>query len=144
MKFSKDTEEVLSFLDYTSGNNLRKREDMGALLETGATYGQEELISNIIFTGTYLWNVSSSIRRAGQGAEGLEKLHAEFRRSGEELREYIKLVSEKADKEINERFSEVYLPMTAGAFRNLIDLAHDLAELKNIQITLKNRPNDKA
>jgi hypothetical protein len=34
--------------------------------------------------------------------------------------------------------------MTAGAFRNMIDLAHDLAELKKVQITLKNKPDEQS
>ncbi|HEX3074825.1 MAG TPA: hypothetical protein VHP30_14525 [Ignavibacteriales bacterium] len=139
MQFSPDTEEVLKFLDYITGNDLRKRDDIGAILETGAANSAIDIVNDIIFTGAYFWNLSRTIRKASSATEGLDKLHSEFRISGENLRNLISRLCLLAGDDIKQRFDETYLPLTAGAFRNLTDLGHDLYELKNLQNSMKNK-----
>ncbi len=142
MKLSDDTLQVLSFLDYTSGNNLRKRNDLGTILEIGALTGNYALIDRIIFNGKYLWSLHLLLKRDNADEAVFEKLLAETETTVSEL---IKLLKEliASEKDFDEkRFDSIYFAGDNGAFRNLIDLAHDLSQLKEVQNTLKRRKKD--
>jgi hypothetical protein len=143
MKISKDTEEVLRFLDYTSGNNLRKRNDLGIILELGASLGNDELVSKIIFNGSYLWNVFSALRKAGSESEEVQNLKNEFERIAIEITINLKELISTSEEDDIERFEKIYFADTTGSLRNLIDLAHDIAELKNLQNTMKYKDSHK-
>ena len=139
MELSKDTLEVLEFLDYTTGGNLRKRNDLGAILEIGAMKGDYQIVEKIIFTGKYLWNLHSSLIKAGEASEGTENMKREAVDSTENLKVYLSELISDVNGFDSKRFDDVYFPNEQGAFRNLIDLAHDLSRLKDVQIQLKNR-----
>jgi len=138
MKISKDTEEILQFLDYTTNENLRKREDLGTILELSATYGEVDALNDIIFSASSLWKIHKTIQRAGEVNEGIEKLKTESVNQADFLKSKLNTLIGEENPDISERFEEVYFQNTAGAFYNLIDIAHDLAELKKIQINKKN------
>lgn len=139
MNISNDTEEILKFLDYTSGNTLRKRNDLGVILETGARYGEDILISDLIFNGKYLKNLTQSIRK-NPSAEGADNLRTELEKTATLLIEQLKTIIDMCeDVAVQTRFATQYFQNTAGAFRNLTDLANDLAELKELQNTMKNK-----
>ena len=74
MNISQDTEQVLSFLDETTDGNLRKRSDLGAILEIGADSGNAELINKIIFYGKYHWSLYQKIKRTEAGKPGEQNL----------------------------------------------------------------------
>ena len=138
MTLSTDTIEILKFLDYTSGNNLRKRNDLGTILEIGAIFNEAELIDKIIFSGKYLWNLSVTIKKSDL-TEGLDKLHEEFRKTGEDLRFLLIELLNKSIEEDIKRFEVIYFQLTAGCFNNLVDLSHDLSELKEVQNSMKQK-----
>ena len=143
MQFSKDTEEVLGFLDFSTGDNLRKRNDLGNLLEIGASFDVFEIFNDLLFTGTYLWNVSQKLKRAQPREEGIETLNQELAKSTEELSELLKALS-FYDEDLSKRFSEVYYVHSSGSVLNLIDLAHDIAELKQLQNRMKEKKAGKS
>ena len=136
MNLSIDTIEILKFLDLTSGNNLRKRNDLGIILEIGATFNQPELIDEIIFKGMYFWNISTTLKKTTNPDE-LKLLQSEFDKTNLEFRYHLKELIENGDEPSKLRFEEIYLRDNNGSVNNLIDLAHDLSELKEVQITLK-------
>ncbi|RLD46378.1 MAG: hypothetical protein DRI94_14850 [Bacteroidetes bacterium] len=139
MTISKDTEEILQFLDYTTNDNLRKRNDLGIILELSATYGEVDVLNDIIFSATSLWKIHKTIQRAGEVNEGIEKLKTESVNQADFLKSKLNTLIGDENPDISERFDEVYFQKTAGAFYNLIDIAHDLAELKKIQLDKKNK-----
>ncbi len=137
MEISKDTSEVIKFLDEVTGRSLRKAGDLAIILETGACYGMDELVNDIIFTGSAIWNISVSLKRASHGSDDIKPLENEIFNSVNELRSYFIELLLYTDEETNKRFREIYLIDSFGAMKNIIDLSHDLAELKNVQNTLK-------
>ena len=139
MELSKDTTAVLEFLDYTTGNNLRKRNDLGTILEIGAQTSAYILVNQIIFTGKYLWNLHRMLKKTSGDAEGREKLISEATVSAQSLKEYISELIDSMDDFNRERFDTVYFAEGQGAYMNLIDLAHDLSKLKEVQNTLKRK-----
>lgn len=139
MNISEDTKEVIKFLDRVTGNNLRKRNDLGTILEIGASSGDAAMTNQIIFNSTKIWNLYSKIRKLTPESEGIDLLKKEFDSAIEETLMMLKAVITEADEDISERFDDIYFQKTKGAVLNLIDLAHDLAELKKVQQKFKNR-----
>ncbi len=133
MTLSPDTESVLAFLDEAVEGGLRKRNDVGVLLELGATHGEADLINTITTTGTGLWKVYRTLRRVQPGAEGYAQLEQEFGLQLNALRTHLAKLVEPADDVTLQRFDEIYFGMTQGVIRNLVDLGHDLARIKDLQ-----------
>ncbi len=137
MKISKDTKEILAFMDYSANGNIRKRDDLSLILELSATYNEVDIFNDIIFSATSLWKIYKAIKNAEQETEVMEKLKKESIIQADYLKSKLKLLIGDENISINARFEEVYYPNSSGAFYNLIDLAHDLAELKKIQMNQK-------
>ncbi len=132
MEFSQDTEAILAYLDSSVANGLRKRSDLGVLFEIGAQMGAAQEFNTVVFTGKAVWNLFSSMRRAGGGRE-TEPLQREFASNVNTLRELLLPFAANAPEEVRERFEKVYLGTHDGTLRNLVDLACDLAQVKDIQ-----------
>ena len=64
MEISADTKEILEFLDYTTANNLRKRNDIASILEIGATYGESDVMNDLILASSSLWNINQTLIRS--------------------------------------------------------------------------------
>lgn len=133
MQLSEDTVSVLNYLSEYTENNLRKKNDFGIILEICATYGGEDIFNRIIFTGKSLWSIYSKLRKADPSQEGIDLLKKEVERCSSEIRSYLTVILEHADTETKERFSDIYMQMTSGCLKNIIDLSHDLAKFKELQ-----------
>lgn len=141
MKLSNDTEQVLEMLDDYTKNGLRKRNDMGMLFELGASNGLGEQMMNLIFQGKIIWTLSTKLKPANAGADGIELVQREFEASLEQFKGLLTEMSNFGDDESKERIATTYLQMTRGCVLNIIDLSHDLAKFKNMQIELRNPRN---
>lgn len=141
MKLSNDTEQVLEMLDDYTKNGLRKRNDMGMLFELGASNGLGEQMMNLIFQGKIIWTLSTKLKPANAGADGIELVQREFEASLEQFKGLLIEMSNFGDDESKERIATTYLQMTRGCVLNIIDLSHDLAKFKNMQIELRNPRN---
>ena len=133
MDLSPDTESVLAFLDEAVEGGLRKKNGVGTLLELGAQQNMPELINQITTTGTGLWKVYKTLRRVEPGADGYSQLEKEFGLQLNELRTHMATLVEPAGDDVLKRFDETYFGMTQGVIRNLVDLGHDLARIKDLQ-----------
>jgi hypothetical protein len=133
MNLSPDTEAVLQHLDGITNNNLRKRNDLGTILEIGAENDAFELVNTIIFSGAALWKLFNTLKKAEPGSEGYKTLEKEFANVLNDLRAQLAEIAGMADEETIKRFENVYFGMNQGVIRNLTDLAHDLGALKSVQ-----------
>lgn len=133
MFLSPDTESVLAVLDESVEGGLRKRSDVGVLLEAGAVSNRPELFNDIVMAGTAVWKVYGTLRRLKPGDEGFRLLEEEFGRQMNLLREHMAEMMEVVPDETLQRFDEVYFGLTQGVMRNLVDLGHDLAKIKGLQ-----------
>lgn len=140
MTLSPDTLHVLDHLEASGESGLRKRDDLGVLLELSAERGDWELVNELFFEGALLANVYGTLRRSGSNAEGYDKLEREFADSAERLRANLARALVDADDEQVERFETTYYAMTQGALRNLVDLAHDLKRGKQAQRSAQDTP----
>ena len=138
MKISQDTQEIINFLNSISDNNLRKSNDIATILEIGATYGESDVIDKIIFNGSFLWNLHKTMLKH-QDTEQYQHLQIEFAKGLSEFSGLLNALIEISDETDKKRFDDTYLSMTQGAIKNIIDLAHDLSELKEVQNRIKNK-----
>jgi hypothetical protein len=112
---------------------LRKRGDIGLLLELSMMRDAHEEMNDLIFHGRHLFSLYTTLRKETPGAEGYKTLETEFAAAIERIRDMMARVMVEADEEHVERFNTVYYAATHGSLRNVIDLAHDLGILKNVQ-----------
>ena len=133
MQLSNDTESVIKALSDALEGGLRKSNDIATILELGATFDESDLFNKISQTGTALWKVYSTLRRQKAGAEGYQLLEKEFGNQLNKLREELATMVDHADDETVKRFDEIYFGMSQGVIRNLTDLAHDLAHIRDLQ-----------
>lgn len=133
MELSADTNAFLDYLDSFSGENLRKRGDIGTIFECGASYDSGELVSKIIVNGTFVWNVFSKLRNMTSDQEGYQHLEQEFAKGLNDLRTDIADLLTPVDDTTYNRFEEIYFGMTQGVIRNIVDLSHDLSVVKKVQ-----------
>lgn len=138
MTLSEDTKTVLNFLDTATDNNLRKRADIGIILEAGAKYNLHSLVNNIIFTGKSIWSIYQIIRKA-RSSDEIGIMKRELNKSMDEFDSYLKELIQNTEPEDIVRFGDVYFSGTEGSKSNIIDLAHDFAELKKLQNLAKQK-----
>jgi hypothetical protein len=136
LQISTDTEAVLNYLDSMSGG-LRKKNDMGMLLELAAQADAAETINQCSLMGKMVWNTYNALRKRNSGDEGYALLEQQFSESVHGLRTQLFEFFSQGDPAFFQRVEETYLGMTQGTLRNVVDLAHDLAELKNLQNEMK-------
>ncbi len=133
MTLSPETTAVLEYLDHYTGHNIRKRNDIGALLEAASVLDASDEFNELVFSGKAAWNVYSTLRKTQSGQEGYQHLESEFTRIVQEMRERLVFFAAQMPEEAITRFTELYLGIGQGTMRNLIDLAHDLARFKDLQ-----------
>jgi hypothetical protein len=129
MELSDDTRAVLDYLNGLVEGGLRKRNDIGTILELGATHNEADLVNELIRSGTATWKVYSTLRRVNPGDQGYRQLEEEFALQMNTLREQLASLARHADDATLQRFDDVYFGMTQGVIRNIVDLGHDLARI---------------
>lgn len=133
MNLSNETEAVLAYLDAVTENNLRKRSDLGAVLEIGFQLGVAEKCNDLIFSGKCVWNVYAALRKATPNNEGYKQLEQEFASVIKNFREMLLFFVANSPQVVMERFEQTYLGVGQGVLRNVVDFTHDLARLKDVQ-----------
>ena len=131
--FSQETEAVLTYLDEFCRGNLRKRNDIGLLLDIGWKHEAAQEVNEVVFAGKCVWNVYQTLKKQQPNTEGLPKLEQEMMANIAELREKLIFFVANADEQHANRFNEVYLGTHTGTVKNLIDLSFDLAVFKDVQ-----------
>ena len=138
MQISQDTEKVIHFLTGYSDDNLRKTNDLAIILELSATYDLFDEFNSLTFDSKSFWNMHKTLKNSNANQEYLSNIRNEIEKLHQKILDLIKSIIGLADDiKIKERFELNYFRQTTGNFLNLIDLAHDLAIFKNLQIDLK-------
>lgn len=130
--FSTDIEALLSHLDQRGGG-LRKRSDIGLLFEHAAEAGEADIINRLVFNGKIIWSTYGLLRKTTEQTDGYANLEREFMQAMNDVRILIHEFTASWNEEHRLRFEETYLGMNQGTIRNIVDLAHDFAEIKHLQ-----------
>lgn len=137
-QLSPDIEVFLSHVE-SAGIGLRKRADIGLIFEYAAFHNNSDQINDLIFTGKIVWNTYSALKKRNQSDEGYDLLEKQFMESVHTLRNSLFEQSIGYTQEEQSRIEEIYLGMSQGTLRNIVDLAHDLSEIKNLQNSSKHK-----
>jgi hypothetical protein len=137
MIISEDTQRVVELLEEYAKNSLRKKNDFSLIMELGATHSLPDQILDLIFIGKVIWTLSATIKKAQPNSEGIELVQKEFEQNLDKIKTILTYLSQIAEQEDKERLEVTYLQMTRGCVLNIIDLSHDLAKFKNMQIESK-------
>lgn len=137
-QLSPDIEVFLSHIE-SAGISLRKKTDIGLIFDYAALYNNFDQINDLVFTGKIVWNTYSALKKRNQTDEGYDLLEKQFMESVHTLRNSICQQSIGYTKEEQSRIEEIYLTMSQGTLRNIVDLAHDLSEIKNLQNSAKHK-----
>lgn len=134
MKISDDTSAAVDFLDHRTGHALRKKSDLAVILEIGISSEDADTFNSLVFSGKVAWNLYSRLRTLQPNSDGYQQMEAEFGRAVNDIRVLLADAAHKSNSSaVAERFQQTYLEIGPGVLRNIIDLAHDLARIKDMQ-----------
>ncbi len=134
MKLSNDTIKVMEFLDNFSDNNIRKRSDVGLIFEICASFNLHEILNRFIFTSKSVWKLSRSLKNSSPEQQGSDLLKTELGRQIDDMKKLLSQIIDYSDEpQSSERFANIYFQLTSGSLKNLTDLAHDFAIVKDLQ-----------
>lgn len=139
MQISEDTQKVMNFLIEYSNGTLRKSDDVAVLLETSATYDLAEEINDLSFHCKSLWNMHKTLKRNEANVDSNINIRSEIEKTHQIILNLLYTIISLTDEEDKSRFEKKYFQQTTGCFLNIIDLAHDLAILKNLQIDVQHK-----
>ncbi len=143
MEFLPEVQNVLKFLHHYSGGTLRKSGDVGGLLDIAARQELADVINELIFLGSALWKVYRALRRSETAGYPAERLEQELYALAARMRSQLQtlLATDKAPAAFVKRCQQIYFD-APGALRNLVDLAHDLQWLHQLQQEMRRRSTD--
>ncbi len=136
MEISEDTKKVIEFLNEFSQDTLRKKKDLGIILEVLASENNYTIANEIIFYGSALWS-SYRIVKDQSIREQSQNIAKEIDNLFDKLENYLDEIAAKLPQEDKNRFENVYLARTDGSRLNIIDLCYDLHTFKKLQLESK-------
>lgn len=131
MHIGADTTRLLAELDQLSGGRLKRREDLGILLELGAHADHRSALGDLGFSAKFLARAHGMMQRIGPGGEGYDRLSAEFSSHLEKVSMLLRSILRDAPDDVRSYFSTRYLSLTPEGLGGLLELCHDLGWYKN-------------
>ena len=137
MNFSPATTGVLTALDRLSANTLKRRDDLGELIElTGQNTAQPRL-DELSFTAKFLTKSYGIMQRIGRTGQGYDQFAKEFASNLEKASVLIRSLVAPAPDDVRKVFDATYFSMTPASLQNLLSLFHDLSWYKNWRLDCK-------
>jgi len=128
---SSSTLSLLAALDTASRGQLKRRDDLGILLDLGASPDQSATLVDLAFHSKFLTRTFGIMQRIGREGNGYDRLESEFAVNMEVARGHLRSLLSGAPDTIRDRLSSSYLALTPGGLSNLMALLGDLAWYKN-------------
>lgn len=129
MPLSDPARSLLQEIDTLSGCSLRRRDDLGLLIECALASGRNEILADLAFQAKFAWKGQGIMHRIGRDGEGYEALAREFTSAVEEIRRLLDSLVHGCDGTAGLR--DRLLAMTPAALEELLSLIHDLTWYKN-------------
>lgn len=125
------TLSLLAALDTASRGQLKRRDDLGLVLDLGASPEQSAALDDLAFRSKFLTRTFGIMRRIGREGNGYERLESEFAANMDVVRSHLRSLFAGAPDDVRERLSSSYLAMTPAGLSDLMALLGDLAWYKN-------------
>ena len=128
---SSSTVSLLAALDTASRGQLKRRDDLGILLDLGASPDQSAALVDLAFRSKFLTRTFGIMQRIGREGNGYDRLESEFAVNMDVVRGHLRSLLSGAPETVRDRFASSYLALTPGGLSNLMALLGDLAWYKN-------------
>ena len=139
MELSPSTLELLRALDNMSGSHLRKKEDVGTLIELATRYQLSTTLEELVFQAKFISKSHGILKRIGRGGEGYERLSKEFAESIHRAIELTRTLVKAAPEDVRSHFGARYFTLTADGLEEFLELADDLRRYKDWLLDTKRR-----
>jgi hypothetical protein len=137
MELNPATDSLLSELESFSGGKIKRRPDLGILLEYGRTAPDRVILDELGFYAKFLHRTYGIMTRIGRDGNGYERLAHGFSEAVEKTRTLISSLLAGAPGDVRERFATTYLSLSHEGLDDLLSLCHDLSWYKNWLIDTK-------
>ena len=131
MTLSSTTTALLHTLDAVSRGQLKRRDDLGILLDLGTHPDRTLALDDLAFRAKFLTRTFGIMQRIGREGNGYDRLESESAVNMDVVRGHVSTLLSGAPDDIRDRFAASYLAMTPEALGNLLALLGDLAWYKN-------------
>jgi len=125
------TVSLLAALDTSSRGQLKRRDDLGIVLDLGAFPERSAALDDLAFRSKFLTRTFGIMQRIGRDGSGYDRLETEFAAGLEVVRGHLRTLLGDAPDEVRDRLTASYLAMTPGGMSNLMALLGDLTWYKN-------------
>ncbi len=125
------TLSLLAALDAASRGQLKRRDDIGIVLDLGAFPERSATLDDLAFRSKFLTRTFGIMQRIGREGSGYDRLESEFAAGLEVVRGHLRTLLGDAPDEVRDRLTASYLAMTPGGMSNLMALLGDLTWYKN-------------
>lgn len=134
--------DVSAFLDalQAQGRPLHHREALAGLLTVARDRKMTALLLDAAFHAKFVVRSQEIMRRIGAGADGFDKLAAEFQSSLEKVSTLLRTLVKESDERTKRRIADDFLSVNEGALARILALCEDLARVKNWEVDGKPLP----
>ena len=134
MNVRPDIAEFVANLEVFGKRNLNYPVEIGEILQIVSQTGLTNEFEELIFQAKFLTRTQDVMRKIGYGAEGFEKLSAEFQSGLKKSMDFLKILVGRSSVDVIRKYSDTYFAMDAEGFLRLMKLYSDLSWIKNWQI----------
>jgi len=131
MTLSPPTIAILGTLDTASRGQLKRRDDLGVLLELGAPPERAAALDDLAFRAKFLTRAFGIMQRIGREGNGYDRLESEFAANMDVARGHVRTLLRGAPDIVRDPFTASYLSMTPAGLSHLMALLGDLTWYKN-------------
>ncbi len=126
-----ETVRLLAELKTISGDRLSRSDDLGILLDLGASSPAERTLKELGFLAKFLSRTHAIMARIGTSGDGYETLEKEFHENLTKASSLAQELLRHAPADVAGRFRTTYFSMTPDSISNLLSLLRDLSWYKN-------------
>jgi len=140
MNIRPDIKEFINQLEVYSKRKLNYPVEVGELLQIVMQTRLAGGFEDLIFRAKFLVRTQEIMKRIGPGADGFEKLSAEFQASVKKSIESLNMIVERAPSDVARKLTDTFIVMETDSFSRLLKLFSDLSWIKRWQVDGKPLP----
>jgi hypothetical protein len=134
VQLSRPTADLLASLDAFSGHKLKRRDDLGTLIELASINERDDLLKELSFFAKVISKTHGIMQRIGVLGEGYDRISQEFAEAIRKSTSLMSFILAGAPEAERQRFASSYLALTPTSLQDFLLLCYDLSWYKNWMI----------
>ncbi|OGU75955.1 MAG: hypothetical protein A2V93_05240 [Ignavibacteria bacterium RBG_16_34_14] len=134
-----DADKLIVEIDHFSNHKLKRKSDLGILIEVIIKNGREKLFEDLTFNAKYVLGLQRVLKKGNASSEigNLEKIKEDYTNNLIKSIEQIKELMNFTSEEMQNHFNETYFELSHQSLQNLNELLEDLEWTKMFLNQLK-------